>query len=164
MGKTLGPIIVALLLIGGGIIFLFYNLGLLGTWGPWVWSAGFIAGGLAFLGVFVADRQQWWAIIPGGVLIVMGIIPLLELFLPDSVTGSLFFVGVGLVFAVLYLLRGPDRPLGWAIWPALGCCAFGLFVLVVSNIENWAVFVTPAILIGLGLFIIWQAIRGERRR
>lgn len=164
MAKTIVPLIVALLLIGGGIIFLLYNLGLLGDWGPWVWSAGFMVGGLAFLGVFVADRHQWWAIIPGGVLIVMGIIPILDLFLPGDVTGALFFVGVGLVFVVLYLLRGPDRPLGWAIWPALGCCAFGLFVLVVSTIENWAVFIAPAVLIGLGLFIIWQALRGGRWR
>lgn len=164
MSKTVVPIIVALLLIGGGILFLLYNFGLLGVWGPWAWSAAFAVAGLVFIGVFVADRRQWWALIPGGILVVQAIIPVLALFLPGEVTGALFFVGTGLVFAALYLLRGPDRPLGWAIWPALGCCAFGLFVLVVSTIENWLLCIAPLILIVLGLFMIWSAIWSGRRR
>lgn len=164
MSKVVIPIVVALLLIGGGIVFLLYNFGLLGDWGPWVWTAAFAVAGLVFVGVFVADKRQWWALIPGGVLIVQAIIPVLDLFLPGEVTGALFFVGVGLVFGVLYLLRGPDRPLGWAIWPALGCCAFGLFVLVASHIEQWIVFAGPLFLIALGLLIVWRAVWSGRRR
>lgn len=164
MNKVIGPVLVALLLIGGGSIMLLHNLGFLGAWGPWVWTAAFAVAGVVFVGVFVLDRKQWWFLIPGGILIVMAIIPVLELFLPGDVTGSLFFVGVGVVFGVLYLLRGPDRPLGWAIWPALGCCGFGLFVLVVSAVENWILVIGPAILIVLGLVIIWRSLWSGRRR
>jgi len=164
MNKVVIPILVALMLIGGGIILLLYNMKLLGDWGPWVWSAGFAVAGLVFVGVFVADRKQWWAVIPGGSLFVLAIIPVLDLFLPGDVTGSLFFAGIGLVFLVLYFLRSPARPLGWAIWPALGCLGFGLFVLVASNLEQWAVFIVPAVLIALGLLVILGAIRAGRRR
>ncbi|MBU0493226.1 MAG: hypothetical protein KKA73_02900 [Chloroflexi bacterium] len=155
---------VALLLIGSGFLFLFDNMGLLDAWSPWVWTAAFAVAGLVFIGMFVVDRQQWWAIIPGGSLLVMAAIPVLDLYLPGDVTGALFFAGIGVVFLALYLLRSPARPLGWAIWPALGCLGFGLFVLVVSNLEQWAVFIAPAVLIALGLFVIWGAIRAGRRR
>ncbi len=113
---------------------------------------------LAFWGVFFSDRRQWWALIPGGVLIVVAVIPIMARALPASVTGGLFFIGLGLVFTVLYLFSFSNPDLRWAKWPALPLFLIGLLAMFATHLLTW----WPLLLILLGLYLLLRTMMGRR--
>ena len=64
-----GALAVGALLVAFGVLFLLQNFGLFGGAEDLVFLVLFGAGGLAFLYVFATNQQQWWAVIPGFVLL-----------------------------------------------------------------------------------------------
>lgn len=105
------------LLVGGGVLLLLQNLGYLGG-DELVWAALFALGGLAFLGLYLADRQRWWALIPGGGLLGLAA-PLAFSVAGDrwaELAGSVFLAMLGAAFAAVYLQNRLDR--WWALIPA----------------------------------------------
>jgi hypothetical protein len=65
---------------------------------------------------FFADRQQWWALIPGCIL--LGVAALIvnseNHFIGDQQAGGLFLFSIGLPFLLIYLV---DRRMWWALIP-----------------------------------------------
>ncbi len=107
-------IILGALLVVAGLVFLAQNLELLGSMENLIWVVLFGLGGLAFLYVFAANREQWWAIIPGFTL--LGLAALIGFGESLGALGGAFFLGaIGLAFWVIYALR---RDFWWAIIPA----------------------------------------------
>ena len=107
----------AILLIGVGILLLLQNFGILGGVVALIWSLIFAAGGLIFLYMFLTNRTQWWAIIPGFTLLGLAALIALDQFLPrigDALGGTLFSGGIGLAFWVIYFL---NREHWWAVIP-----------------------------------------------
>ena len=107
-----------LLLIGGGVLFLLQNLGYLGSVSGYLWALALGVVGLGFLAAFAMDRERWWALIPGTVLVTLGVVAGLttwnvERFDPWS--GPLVLGGVALAFWLVYLAR---RAFWWALIPA----------------------------------------------
>ncbi|HIP97297.1 MAG TPA: hypothetical protein EYH32_08805 [Anaerolineae bacterium] len=210
MKRSITRTVVGLLLILGGIVLLMENLGFLRVWRSWFWAMIFGGGGLLFLavyvgdrrqwwalipgasligvgllifldtvrgvpdevragvmllcislafwGIFLSDRRQWWAIIPGGVLIVVAVIPMAARALPESVVGGLFFIGLGLVCTVLYLLSFSNPDLRWAKWPALPLFLIGLLAIFAAQLLTW----WPLLLILLGLYMLLRTVTGRR--
>ncbi|MDY7041444.1 MAG: hypothetical protein SVX38_11325 [Chloroflexota bacterium] len=113
---------------------------------------------LAFLGIFLSDRRQWWAVIPAGVLVVVALIPIAEQALPGQVVGGLFFIGLGLVFTVLYLFSFGNPDLRWARWPALPLFIIGLVVMLAERVLTW----WPLLLILLGLYLLLRTMTGRQ--
>jgi len=112
------------LILTGGLLLL-QQMGIIGGDISVIWASLLIASGLIFLGVFVANRQHWWALIPGMTLLGVGIIP----FLPSEYTylaGSIMLGAVGLSFFIIYFSHHEHW---WAIIPGgvlvtLACCAY----------------------------------------
>ena len=107
----------AILLIVVGILLLLQNLGILGGVVALIWSLIFGVGGLIFLYMFLTDRTQWWAIIPGFALLGLAALITLDQFLPrvgDALGGTIFLGGIGLAFWVIYFL---NREHWWAVIP-----------------------------------------------
>ena len=107
----------AILLIGVGILLLLQNFGILVGVVALIWSLIFAAGGLIFLYLFLTNRTQWWAIIPGFALLGLAALIALDEFLPrvgDALGGTIFLGGIGLAFWVIYFL---NREHWWAIIP-----------------------------------------------
>lgn len=121
------------------------------------WSGMIFLGflGLAFLIIYITHRNQWWAIIPGGVLLTLAGVTLI----PDnsSLTGVIFFLGLALTFGLLYLLPKPEGRLRWALYPAGILLAVG--VLVLLGATNVMDFVFPLVLLIVGGFFIVRALR-----
>ena len=79
-------------------------------------GALFVGQAIAFAHVYLLDRaERWWAIIPGGFMLMLGgTIALSSLTEEPAVLGTALFIGLGVVFFLLYLL-GQRRQLWWAL-------------------------------------------------
>jgi hypothetical protein len=111
MNRYDGRIWWGLLLILGGVLFLLQNLGLL-FFGNLVWAVLMAAGGVAFLVVVFRNRHNWWAVIPGLVLIYLAFLVFLDQVFPafsNDFGGPLFLAVIGAAFFIVYALNS----LGW---------------------------------------------------
>ena len=101
------------LLIAAGVLFLLDALGVLPEIGDLVWIVLFAVGGLAFLWFYMTNREQWWAVIPGCVLLgIAGTIALSDT--AGSWSGALVPAAIGVSFWIIYLAR---RDMWWPIIP-----------------------------------------------
>jgi len=106
-----------LLLVIGGIVFLLDNLNVVSL-GDLIWAMIFGVAGIAFLTVFISNRVNWWPVIPGMVLLAIGILIATEVLLPsfaDLFGGALILGGIALAFWIIYLINNGNW---WAIIPA----------------------------------------------
>ena len=113
------------------------------------WCVIIAFGGLIFLGVFLANRENWWALIPGFVLISIGVMLALEWMVPElnsDLGGFIVLAGIALAFFIIHLF---DNARWWAIIPGGVLATVAVFVLL-ENI--WTGFGGPGVFfVGLGL-------------
>ncbi|MBX3050227.1 MAG: hypothetical protein KF753_02065 [Caldilineaceae bacterium] len=119
----------------------------------------FVGQALAFAHIYLLDRdERWWAVIPGGFMLVLGgVIALSSRTENPDTLGTLLFVGLGGVFFLLYLL-GRRARLWWALIPGVVLVVFGLFLFSVERSqENVFLAWWPVLLLLFGLFLGWRA-------
>ena len=132
-----------LLLILAGVLFLLNSIGTI-TIGENQWAIILGIGGLAFLSVFISDRNHWWALFPAfGLLIGGSIIYLENTFptFPSDIAGAIVLGGIGLGFLLIFLSNITHW---WALIPA--GVLFSLTAVFLLGAESAGVF-----LVGLGL-------------
>jgi hypothetical protein len=183
MEKNRNTIVWGIVLLVTGALLLLRNLGVLGDF-DLLWAVLFLAGSAAFAWVYVTSRSQWWAIIPAGVLLGIGLLLAVESLWPSAGGrwgGSLFLAVLGGTFLLIYALH---RENWWAIIPGgvilttaivaapgladgdvggavmmFGMALTFLAVSLVSTAEGrmrWALI--PAGVLGvIGLFVLLQA-------
>lgn len=124
---------------------------------------------IAFLNIYLLDRRQhWWAVIPGGIMLVIGIVIALSARISRAETlATLLFCGMGVVFLALYWLGGRPRQ-WWALVPGSVLLVFGLFIFTLENGESSAILrLWPVLLIVIGVVVGVASYRtrpGERLR
>jgi hypothetical protein len=127
-------------------------------------------GGAIFLGsialafwiiYFSTRRTQWWAIIPGGVLLALATSLFLEPFVAEDTFAGLFMLGIGLTFAVLYLLPTPEGHQGWALIPAaiLAVIGLGLLLPAIGFPISALNLIWPLALILIGGYLLLRSLR-----
>jgi len=116
----------------------------------------FILIGIGFLFLYLRDKKNWWPIIPMGVLFTLGIMVTLNAFYwyIDEYLAGILFVGNGLTFGYLYLIRNEENKLHWAKIPAVVLLIFGFFILLAQYAVTPEDLVFPSILILAGLVLI----------
>ena len=119
------------LLVLVGVIFLLETLGVI-AFGAALIGALFAMGGLVFLYVYLTNREQWWAVIPGFTLVGLGIlIAVAELNADLGVWGgAVFFLFISLAFWVIYLTH---RDFWWAVIPGGVLGTLAVVTLVASS-------------------------------
>ncbi len=122
------------------------------TWGGSVFL-GAIA--LAFWVIYLFNPGQWWAIIPGGVLLTLALVAGLSSAVQGVATGGVFFFGLGLTFALLALLPTPEGRLTWSVIPAVVLVAVG--VVITAAAAELVNYIWPALLILGGLYLLYRA-------
>jgi hypothetical protein len=142
------------LLTSGIVILLQWRQVDLGDWNTALLLLGVALG---FWAVLAAHSEMWWAAIPAGVLTVLGLLTGLQARLTEAVMLAGFFLGLGLVFGLLYLMRAAQRDTRWAAIPAAALLLLGLVTLV--NALNPAAVIAqwwPALLVigGVGLIVL----------
>ncbi|MFN2304380.1 MAG: hypothetical protein ACK2TV_11685 [Anaerolineales bacterium] len=110
-------IVGGILLIAAGVVFLLDNMGLITL--DWEMLVGpmFGIGGLIFLLVFILNTEEWWALIPGFVLVGIGIIIFTSQNLEtiaDRWSGAVFLGMLSLAFIIIYATHIEHW---WAIIP-----------------------------------------------
>lgn len=122
---------------------------------PGEWSGAIFLGaiGLSFWAVYLARRDNWWAIIPGGVLLTLATVAGVSDNLPGVETGGVFFLGLAITFALVFLVTR----MRWALIPAAALAVMG--VLLIIGFENLINFIWPIALILAGLFLIIRVLR-----
>ena len=110
--------------------------------------------GVGFLGVYLADRNNWWAIIPAGVMFTLMIVTVLDEVLSGFGIGGIFFLGLGLTFGVIALIPSPEGRMKWAWIPAAVLVAMG--VIITATAENLLIIIGPAALIIFGFYLIYR--------
>ena len=114
----------------------------------------FLGLALAFAHIYWLDRaERWWAIIPGGFMLVLAVVIAISRTIAHL---EILFIGMGLVFFLLYSLEGRRRQ-WWALIPGSILTFYGFFVFAATNSEQYAIVRWwPVLLILLGLGIGWQ--------
>lgn len=123
------------------------------------WSGSIIMFGIgsSFVAIYLIDHQNWWAIIPGGVLLSIGIIIGLEQYVSETVFIGLFFLGIGLTFGILSLVTTPQGRMNWALIPAGILGLIGLVLMLFSG-DVFRI-VGAAALILVGIYFIYRTVR-----
>jgi hypothetical protein len=106
-----------ILLIVVGILLLLQNLAIFEVVVAVVWALIFAAGGAIFLYMFLTNRRNWWAVIPGFALLGLAALIALDEFFPrvgEALGGMIFLGGLGLAFWVIYFV---NRKQWWAVIP-----------------------------------------------
>ncbi len=153
-------------LIPGGAMLALTALVLLSEVAGELGGSVFFAGmGLVFVALYFAEidgqRYQWWALIPAGALLSLAAVVALAAADLGVLSGSALFLGLGLTFAVLYFMRGPNRPLEWAWIPSLALFGFGGLILLVSGASIYARLFWPVAFIGAGAILFVRAWQGR---
>jgi hypothetical protein len=115
--------------------------------------------GLGFWLVYLRTRENWWAVIPGGVLLTLALTAGLNDLMPRIETGGLFFLGLALTFALVYLLPVPGERMRWALIPAGVLFLVGLVITIASS--SILSLIWPAALIVGGAYLVYRAARAR---
>ncbi|MEW5826457.1 MAG: hypothetical protein AB1778_06450, partial [Candidatus Bipolaricaulota bacterium] len=104
--------------------------------------------GVGFAVVYLADREQWWALIPAGALLSVGTVSVL----PERERGGVLFLGLAATFAVVALAspKGARQP--WAWLPAAVLAVLG--ALRLGGVRDLVGLLWPAALIAVGVLLI----------
>lgn len=135
-----------------GIALTILSSALFPTWGGrlgGMFVLGFI--GLSFWIIYFLSKERWWAIIPGGVMVTLAVITIIE----DSggmVVPSLLFLGIGGTFALLALLPTGEGRKVWPWYPAGACLLLGTAFALSEG--SWLNYVWPAVLMVVGVYMI----------
>jgi hypothetical protein len=116
--------------------------------------------GLAFWIVYFTNREYWWAVIPGGTLVTLGLVAGATSIWGGVELGGLFFVGLGLTFLLVAVLPTPQGQMKWAYIPAVVLLAMGALIWLAAT--SLLQYLWPLALIAAGGYLLWRAY-GKRR-
>ena len=114
--------------------------------------------GLSFLVIYIVQRENWWAIIPAGVMLTLASISLLEN-VASLETPGIFFLGLGLTFALVALLPTNEGRQRWAWIPATVLLLMGMFIMLAAG--QWIGYLWPVALILVGGYLILRTLRPQ---
>jgi hypothetical protein len=117
-----------------------------------------ILGGIAlsFFLVYLADRGNWWAIIPAGVMATIAVVARANISQSGVTGGGIFFLGLALTFALVAILPNKIGPMRWAWIPAGILGLIGLVILL--SRPDLINYIWPFALILGGVLLIIRAI------
>jgi hypothetical protein len=121
-------------------------------------SVFLLALSLSFLIIYaVTGAEQWWALIPGGILLSLALLIGLETYIGDDLFAGLFLLAIGLTFAVVYLVPTSEGRMTWALFPAGILALIGLIVL--SAATQLVAYIWPTVLIVIGGYLLLRNVR-----
>lgn len=125
----------------------------------WVGDAIFFAGiGLGFISIYIIDKLNWWAMLPGALIVSLGIIRILEKTFPEVETSGILFLGLGIAFLLLYSIPTKYGRLSWAFIPGVALLGIG-FLFNFSGSGDIFSYIGPGLLVLSGMFVLFISLR-----
>lgn len=172
--QSAGGTIVGAACVVAGIVLVGAYLGLHMHWwtliaGPALLGFGAVillpagADGAIFLGaigagfglVALTSAERWWAIIPAGSLLTLASIALLSGVIGGLLSGALLFLGLGLTFAVVAVVKVQGKPMTWALFPAAASVFVALLIATSGSVA--AEVFWPLALVAAGVVLLVRA-------
>lgn len=143
---------ILILIIGLFILldeFFYIPDGLIGSLFLWTLAAMFIS-------IFIHNNHRWWAILPAGILLVLGFIVALDAFrlLQGEILWFIFLAGISLIFWFLYLIKDDVNHLSWALFPAFLVTIFSFFILSLIWENQLSEILFPTSIIFCGAYLV----------
>jgi hypothetical protein len=128
-----------------------------------VWGGAILLGGigLSFFCIYLVEHENWWAIVPAGVMTSIGVAAGIEQTYGDQFGIGIFFLGMGLTFALLPLLPTPPGKMGWAWATALILAALGAIFMFTSG--DKLAYLGPLVLIAIGIALVVKSLIGNKQ-
>ena len=116
-----------------------------------------------FIIVVILSKKNWWAMIPGGLFFSIGLVVVLENFIPHEEYPSLpntptmgvyiwvLILGLAATFGALWLLR-KTQSTNWAKYPAAGLLAIAVLAIFLGSRfrEAWM----ASVMLGIGVMFL----------
>ncbi|MGB2955635.1 MAG: hypothetical protein WBB64_06660 [Anaerolineales bacterium] len=117
------------------------------------WTGAVFLGciGLAFWLIYLRRQDQWWAIIPGGVLLTLAAVAGLDKILDWGEV--IFFLGLACTFALVGILPN-QLDTRWAFIPAAVLAVLGIALF--DPFQSIMLLIWPVALIALGGYILFR--------
>lgn len=140
------PVIPGAVMLAWGVSGLLRNLGL----ADWLTALiGMVGSAVPFLYIFARNRKtNWWALIPGGIMLLVGLATAFGELLGGDWVASFVLWGIGLAFALVF---AADRRNWWALVPAAVMAVVGISV---SPLIASATLVIGLLMILLGFILV----------
>lgn len=121
-----------------------------------------ILGGIAlsFLLVYIAERLNWWAIIPAGVMATIAIVAVVDSRTSGLASGGIFFLGLGITFALVAVLPASIGQMRWGWIPAGILGLMGILILLTA--EDLINYIWPSALILAGILLVGRSLRSRK--
>lgn len=130
------------------------------TWGDTLGAPIFFVGiSAGFWLIALTQRDQWWALIPAGVMLTLAVFIALDSAFPGVEWVGVFFLGLGMTFGLVALAPGTDERMTWAYIPGGIFLLMGVLFMALST--SMLKYVGPALLVLAGLYLV---LRGVGRR
>lgn len=113
----------------------------------------------SFWVVYLTDREQWWAIIPGGVLLSVAVVAGLDNLDTGIETGGLVLLGLGATFLLVYFVPTAEGRMKWAIFPAAVLSIIGLIIMAQSAAA--LVYLWAGALLIVGAYLVLRGVRSQ---
>ena len=109
-----------------------------------------------FITIHFQRPNNWWAIIPGGIFFIFGVMVVLTgfKFLDDDRLWFVFFLGLSLIFWYLFLIKNKQNRLGWAQYPAIILSLFSFLILSITWDNQLTAILLPISIIIVGIYLI----------
>lgn len=95
------------------------------------WAGAIFLGGIgvSFWIIYLMNRENWWAVIPGGVLVTLATVAGIEPFVGGDVGGGIFMIGLSLTFFLVAVLPTAQGRMNWAFIPGVILLIIGIFLI-----------------------------------
>ena len=147
-------VIPGLVLIGVSLVIILSPLVPAGA-GSWIGGLFLAMIGVAFWIIYFTNHEYWWAIIPGGTLVTLGLVAGASAYWSGIEIGGLFFAGLGITFLLVAMTPSSHGQLHWAYIPASVLLFMAVMIwLTATSLLNY---VWPLALVAAGCYLLYHS-------
>ncbi|QCO99877.1 hypothetical protein FCN77_21890 [Arthrobacter sp. 24S4-2] len=132
-----------------------------GSAGDWPGTLFFLFIAAGFAAVYFREHDNWWALIPCGVMLTLALVVALPPGLDGTPVASVLFLGLAATFATLAAI--PER-MKWPLIPAAVLAVLGLSFAIQSTVAFGAMdYITAFVPLVAGLCLLYYAFHSRRQ-